>query len=173
VPELHEPGHAAVVVGRWVRFGRSSFHALVQRLLQSWAARSLQVGALCTLVDVTVVVLLVRGLKIPTPLGSAAGVAVGSTLAFVLNRRFAFRDKSSPVAPQAFRYALTTLGAIAIHAPLVGILVDRLGVDLVVAKLMADVLVFSVGQLLLLRFLVFRKSPAVRQRHGDHAETGS
>ena len=98
---------------------------------------------------------------------------MGSTLAFVLNRRFAFRDKSSPVAPQAFRYALTTLGAIAIHAPLVGILVDRLGVDLVVAKLMADVLVFSVGQLLLLRFLVFRKSPAVRQRHGDHAETGS
>jgi hypothetical protein len=140
VPELDEPGHAAAVVGRWVRFGRfgrSSFHALVQRLLQSWAARSLQVGALCTLVDVTVVVLLVRGLKIPTPLGSAAGVAVG------------------------------------VHAPLVGILVDRLDVDLVVAKLMADVLVFSIGQLLLLRYLVFRKSPAVRGRQGDHAESGS
>jgi putative flippase GtrA len=173
VPELHEPGHAAAVVGRWVRFGRSSFHAAVQRLLQSWAARSLQVGALCTLVDVTVVVLLVRGLKVPTPLGSAAGVAVGATLAFILNRHFAFRDKSSPVAPQAFRYALTTLGAMAVHAPLVGILVDRLDVDLVVAKLMADVLVFSIGQLLLLRYLVFRKSPAVRGGHGDQAESGS
>jgi putative flippase GtrA len=141
--------------------------------MQSWAARSLQVGALCTLVDVTVVVLLVRGLKVPTPLGSAAGVAVGSTLAFILNRAFAFRDKSSPVGPQAFRYALTTLGAMAVHAPLVGILVDRLDVNLVVAKLIADVLVFSVGQLLLLRFLVFRKSPAARPRHGNQAESGS
>jgi putative flippase GtrA len=98
---------------------------------------------------------------------------VGSTLAFVLNRAFAFRDKSSPVGPQAFRFALTTLGAMAIHAPLVGILVDRLDVDLIVAKLIADVLVFSVGQLLLLRFLVFRKSPAVRGRHHDRAESGS
>jgi len=165
------------VVGRWVRFGRSSYRALIRRVLQSWAARSLQVGALCTLVDVTVMVLLVRGLKIPTPLGSAAGVTVGSTLAFILNRHFAFRDKSSPVGPQALRFALTTLGAIAVHAPLVGILVDRLDVDLVVAKLMADVLVFSVGQLLLLRFLVFRKSPAVRRAHhhghADQAESGS
>jgi putative flippase GtrA len=173
MPELHEPGHAAAVVGRWVGFGRSSFRAVLQRILRSWAARSLQVGALCTVVDVAVVVTLVRVLKVPTPLGSAGGVAVGSTLAFILNRHFAFRDKSSPVGPQAFRYALTTLGAMAVHAPLVGILVDRLDVDLVVAKLMADVLVFSVGQLLLLRFLVFRKSPAVRgAHHGDRAESG-
>lgn len=173
MPEAHDPGHAAAVVGSWVRFGRTSVRTVLKRVLQSWAARSLQVGAVCTLVDVTVVVLLVRGLKIPTPLGSAAGVAVGSTLAFVLNRAFAFRDKSSPVGPQAFRFALTTLGAMAIHAPLVGILVDRLDVDLIVAKLIADVLVFSVGQLLLLRFLVFRKSPAVRGHRHDGAESGS
>ena len=125
---------------------------------RSWAARSLQVGALATLVDIAVLLICVRVLKLPTPVGAAAGVAIGATLAFFLNRSFAFRAQGTPVTGQAVKFIISTLIAMSIHAPLVGILADRLDVPVVVAKLVADVLVFSIGQLLALRFLVFRKA---------------
>ncbi len=115
-------------------------------------------GALATVVDICVLLVCVRLLKLPTPVGAAAGVAIGSTLAFFLNRIFAFRAHGTPVAGQAVRYILSTLVAMSIHASLVGILADRFDVPVVVAKLIADVLVFSIGQLLVLRFLVFRKA---------------
>ena len=142
----------------WIGYGRSSFRALVQRVMRSWAARSLQVGALATVVDICVLLLCKKILKLPTPVGAAAGVAIGSTLAFFLNRSFAFRAQGTPVTGQAVRFIISTLIAMSIHAPLVGILADWLDVPVVVAKLIADVFVFSIGQLLALRFLVFRKS---------------
>ena len=142
----------------WIGYGRSSLQALVQRVMRSWAARSLQVGALATLVDIIVLLVCKRVLKLPTPIAAAAGVAIGSTIAFFLNRSFAFRAQGTPVVGQAVRFILTTLVAMSIHASLVGVLADRFDVDVVVAKLIADVLVFSIGQLLVLRFLVFRKS---------------
>jgi putative flippase GtrA len=162
------PGTAAGAARSWAR---SSFRALVDRVLKSWAARSLQVGALATAIDVCVLLICVRIFKLPNPAGAAAGVAVGSTVTFVLNRTFAFRDKHSPVGPQALRFILSTLVAMAIHAPLVYLLANKVGIDVVVAKLIADVLVFSVGQLLVLRFLVFHKSPAVRPPPSDQLDS--
>ncbi|MGZ6080587.1 MAG: GtrA family protein [Myxococcaceae bacterium] len=138
---------------------RGWFRAVVQRVLKSWAARSLQIGALATVVDIAVLLVCVRILKLPTPVGAATGVAIGSTITFFLNRAFAFHAQGTPVAGQAVRFILSTLVAMSIHAALVGILADRFDVEVVVAKLIADVLVFSVGQLLVLRFLVFRKPP--------------
>ena len=132
---------------------------LLQRVLKSWAARSLQIGALATVVDIAVLLVCVRVLKLPTPVGAAMGVAIGSTITFFLNRAFAFRAQGTPVAGQAVRFIVSTLVAMSVHATLVGILADRFDVEVVVAKLIADVLVFSVGQLLVLRFLVFRKRP--------------
>jgi len=140
-----------------IGYGRSSFRAVVQRVMRSWAARSLQVGALATVVDVCVLLVCKKVLKLPTPVGAAIGVAIGSTLAFFLNRSFAFRAQGTPVAGQAVKFIISTLIAMSIHAPLVGILADWLDIQVVLAKLMADVLVFSIGQLLALRFLIFRK----------------
>ena len=154
-PERHQDEGVA---RGWIRYGQSSFRAVVQRLLRSWAARSLQVGALATVVDICVLLICVRVLRLPTPVGAAIGVAIGSTLAFFLNRSFAFRAQGTPVTGQAVKFIISTLIAMSIHAPLVGILADWLDVPVVVAKLIADVLVFSVGQLLALRFLVFRKA---------------
>ncbi len=156
----------------WLRYGRSSWRALVQRLLRSWAARSLQVGAVATVVDICVLLVCVRLLKLPTPVGAAAGVAIGSTLAFFLNRTFAFRAQGTPVAGQAVKFVISTLIAMSIHAPLVGILADRLDVPVVVAKLIADVLVFSIGQLLALRFLVFRKASRETPQPGSDGSAG-
>lgn len=154
---MPESGEARRGARGWIGLGRSSFRAVVQRVMHSWAGRSLQIGAVATVVDIGVLLVCVRVLKLPTPVGAAAGVAIGSTLAFFLNRRFAFRAEGTPVAGQAVRFIISTLIAMSIHAPLVGILADRLGVPVVVAKLIADVLVFSIGQLLALRFVVFRK----------------
>jgi putative flippase GtrA len=150
------------ITREWIRYGRSSFRAIVERVLKSWAARSLQVGALATVVDVCVLLICKKVLKLPTPVGAAIGVAIGSTLAFFLNRSFAFRAQGTPVTGQAVKYIISTLIAMSIHAPLVGILADWLDVPVVVAKLCADVLVFSIGQLLVLRFLVFRKTPSAQ-----------
>lgn len=159
-------GENAHGVGRgWIGYGRQSFRALVQRVMASWAARSLQVGALATIVDVCVLLVCKKVLNLPTPVGAAIGVAVGSTLAFFLNRAWAFRARGTPVAGQAVKYVISTLIAMSIHAPLVGILADWLDVPVVVAKLAADVLVFSVGQLLAMRFLIFRKTLRETPRH--------
>jgi len=143
---------------RWIGYGRSSFRALVQRGMRSWAARSLQVGALATVVDVCVLVVCKKVLKLPPPVAAAIGVAIGSTIAFFLNRSFAFRAQGTPVTGQAVKFIISTLIAMSIHAPLVGILADWLDIQVVIAKLLADVLVFSIGQLLAMRFLIFRKS---------------
>src|SRR5262249_32453232 len=141
-----------------IGYSRSSLPALVPRAVASWAARSLQVGALATLVDVCVLLVCKKALKLPTPVAAAIGVAIGSTIAFFLNRAWAFRAQGTPVTGQAVKFIISTLIAMSIHAPLVGILADWLDVPVVVAKLAADVLVFSVGQLLAMRFLIFRKS---------------
>jgi len=61
------------------------------------------------------------------------------------------------------KFIISTLIAMSIHAPLVGILADWLDVPVVVAKLIADILVFSMGQLLVLRFLVFKKAHGTEQ----------
>ena len=147
----------------WIGYGRSSFRALVQRVMRSWAARSLQVGALATVLDVCVLLVCKKVLKLPTPVGAAIGVAIGSTLAFFLNRSFAFRAQGTPVTGQAVKFIISTLIAMSIHAPLVGILADWLDIQVVLAKLIADVLVFSIGQLLAMRFLIFRKSMKASQ----------
>ena len=162
-----EGGNTHHVSSGWLSYGRSSLRALAQRVSQSWAARSLQVGALATVLDVCVLLVCKKVLKLPTPVGAAIGVAVGSTLAFCLNRAWAFRARGTPVTGQAVKFIISTLIAMSIHAPLVGILADWLDVPVVVAKLAADVLVFSVGQLLAMRFLIFRKS----MRNSTHPGT--
>src|SRR5262249_22190031 len=110
-----------------------------------------------TLVDVTTLVLCVRLLKLPNPVGAMCGVTVGAIFTFFANRHFAFRDHKPKLAPQALKFSVATFAAMMVHASLVWLLADHYGVPVVLAKLAADVLVFSVGQLLLLRYLVFPK----------------
>jgi putative flippase GtrA len=124
-------------------------------LLRGWASRSLAVGAVATLVDVGVLLLCVRWLGFPNPLGAAVGVAVGSTVAFFGNRQFAFPDCEPEMAPQLVRFIATVSIGIALHASLVHVLADLFPVPVVLAKLIADLAVFGLGQLFLLRYLVF------------------
>jgi len=113
------------------------------------------VGAVATLVDVGVLLGAIRWLHASTAAGAMLGVAVGSTVAFVGNRRFAFRSSATAWVPEALRFVAGTTVGMLVHAALVRTLADRAGVPVVLAKLVSDVCVFTVGQLLLLRFFVF------------------
>ena len=139
--------------------------------LRSWAVPSLMVGAVATLVDVGVLLAAMRWLHASTAEGAMLGVAVGSTVAFLGNRRFAFRSSAQALAPEALRFLAGTLAGMGVHAMLVRTLADRLGVPVVLAKLASDVCVFTFGQLLLLRFFVFpiRGKPEAGARAGAPA----
>jgi putative flippase GtrA len=125
------------------------------RLARGWASRSLAVGAVATLIDVGVLLVCVRLLGFPNPLGAAVGVTVGSTVAFFGNRSFAFQDAEPEMAPQLLRFVATVSVGIVVHASLVHVLADMFLVPVVLAKLIADLAVFGVGQLFLLRYVVF------------------
>jgi putative flippase GtrA len=129
------------------------------------------VGAVATLVDVGVLLASIRWLHVPTAGAAMLGVAVGSTVAFLGNRRFAFRSSARAVVPEALRFLAGTLVGMAVHAMMVRTLADRLGVPVVLAKLVSDVCVFTFGQLLLLRFFVFparRKLEAMARARAPH-----
>ncbi|HZX41611.1 MAG TPA: GtrA family protein [Myxococcaceae bacterium] len=123
--------------------------------LRSWAVPSLLVGAVATLVDVSVLLATMRWVHASSAEGAMLGVAVGSTVAFVGNRRFAFRSAASAWLPEALRFLAGTTAGMLVHAALVRTLADGVGVPVVLAKLVSDVCIFTFGQLLLLRYFVF------------------
>ncbi|MCI0670784.1 MAG: GtrA family protein [Myxococcaceae bacterium] len=132
--------------------------ALAFRFWHSWATRSLAVGAVATVLDIVVLVLLVHYLGWANPVAAMAGVMVGSTFTFFANRHFAFRDHHPEVAPQVFRFVVATFVGMVAHALVVHVFADRMGVPVVLAKLGADLCVFTFGQLLVLRYFVFPKN---------------
>lgn len=136
---------------------------LRQRLQRHWATRSLGAGAVSSGVDFAVLTILVTLFHLaPTP-ASAIGVATGGTVAFVLNKYVAFRDHLTPVWPQALKYAGSMALAIAVHASLMYVFTAKLGIYFLIAKIIDDLLVFTIGNLAVMRLYVFRHAPIVRE----------
>ncbi len=136
--------------GRWVR--------VAQRAWSSWATRSLAIGGIATAIDVAVLLFCVNVLGTSNSIGAMAGVVPGATFTFFANRHFAFRDHDAKAAPQALKFFAATSISMLLHGLLVGVLADRLRVPVVLAKFASDLLIFSVGQLFVLRYLVFPKA---------------
>ncbi len=132
--------------------------SLIERLKKSWAAKSLLVGPPATLVDLMFSLTLFHLLHVPARWSAMAGVAAGSIFTFFANRYFAFRDKNPALAKPALRFALVAIVSMIIHGQLVALAVEKLHVAFVIAKLACDILVFTLGQTLALRFLVFAKN---------------
>ena len=122
-----------------------------------WVSRSLMVGAAATALDILILLICVKLFAMANPVGAMVGVVFGSTFTFFANRHFAFRDHKPQLAPQAMKFVLTTFAAMLVHAYLVHLLADRLGLNVVLSKMVADVAVFTVGQLFVLRYIVFPK----------------
>src|SRR4051794_40876023 len=118
----------------------------LRRLWDSWATRSLAMGGLATVLDVLVLLLCVDGFRLPNPVAAMIGVTVGATFTFFANRHFAFRDHKPDLAPQALKFAIATGGSMFVHAGVVWLLADHFHLHVVIAKLAADVMIFSVGQ---------------------------
>ncbi len=126
----------------------------------SWATRSLAVGAIATVLDIAVGLLCVKALVWSTRTGAMLGVAFGATFTFFANRYFAFREHDPRLAKPALKFVVATLASMLVHGQLVVVMRDWFGVPFVPAKMVADIAVFTVGQLLLLRFVVFPKAKA-------------
>ncbi len=78
-----------------------------------------------------------------------------------MNRRFAFKQAGN-VKKSAWRFVLTTLLLSAVHGQAMVVLRDKFHILYAVAKVIADVVVFTFTQLVLFRFFVFapdKKTP--------------
>ncbi len=134
----------------------------VTKLSGFWAVRSLLIGAIATGCDLGTLIFLVQAFGLDPVPGAALGVAVGATVNFALNRRFAFAGQGGKLWPQLFKYALTIGAEMSVHATVVFFLSDEWGLNYVLAKLSADVLVFLGANLAVLRWFVFRPHASAR-----------
>ena len=113
-------------------------------------------GALSTLVDVTLVVLLVRGLGVPVMGAAFFASSVGAVVCFAVNRQFAFRDPSPVRLEQIVRFALVAVASAGLTALAMQVLAVKLGVAVVPARLAVAVFVFVVWAYPAQRRLVWR-----------------
>jgi putative flippase GtrA len=127
-------------------------------VVRHWAGLSTLFGTVSTVFDLGLVIVLVQLFHFNAVAAAPLGVFFGSAVNFTLNRLFAFRDSKGHVAFQAMRFIAGTIVAAAVHAGVVYVLTERLHVYYVISKFAADILVFSGGNLLLYRYLVFPKT---------------
>jgi putative flippase GtrA len=124
-------------------------------LRQLWAVRSLTVSVFGAALDIAVMVALVHFLDWDPVFATAFGVAAGGSLNFFLNKHFAFHDRDPNVGLQALRYAASMALAFVLYEGVFYTLIREFGVEYVAAKILADLLVFNAGALLLNRYIVF------------------
>ena len=121
-----------------------------------WATRSLAIGAVSTTLDVCTGVFLLW-LGAPTRVAAMSGTTVGSTFSYFANRHFAFKDHQEPVAKSGIKYFAMQAVLGLIHGQVVVWLRDGFGIPYVLAKMMADLMVVTGPQLLILRHFIFPK----------------
>ncbi len=133
-----------------------------KHLLDSWATRSLAVGAVVTGLDVAVGMTALH-LGVTTRWAAMLGTAVGMVLSYFANRVFAFKA-DNPLARSAGVYLGVMVVSSVLHGQLVVWLRDLWGVPFVFSKMGADFVVFTVGHLLLLRYVVFPEAKPTAPR---------
>lgn len=130
-----------------------------RRLERFWVFRSVAVGALATVLDYSLLLLGVEALHLPRVPMAFLSASAGAVVGFLLNRAFAFRDTERRIGPQAVRYTLLVGGELLLHSGLMSAMVHALGLYYVLAKLVADATVFGCIHLVMLRYVVFPKTP--------------
>ncbi len=131
---------------------------------QAWVVKSLAMNAVGATLDYTVLLSGRELFDLAPEAATALGLAAGSTVSFLLNRRFAFGDSGGAVASQLTRFALAMALMLALQSVTVGALREELALNFILAKLVADLTVLPIPNALLLRRFVFparRRSPAV------------
>jgi putative flippase GtrA len=113
-------------------------------------------GAMGSMLDVSVLVLMVEH---GAPVAGAAfcGAAAGAVMNFVLNRRFAFRDRTAITGRQLARFGLVAVATAMLMALAMQLVAVMLGVPYLIAKLVCAATVFAVWTYPAQRRLVFRR----------------
>lgn len=137
---------------------RANPRATLKALVGSWVTVSLVANLVATVFDLGLVIALVQLGHLQPPLAAPLGVALGATVNFTINKVVSFRDVRGHWASQLLRFFGGTAVAATIHMGLMYLLTTKLHVFYVISKLLADVMVFTVGNIVILRFLVFPES---------------
>ncbi len=143
---------------------------LVRQFLNSWASRTLAIGAVSTIVDLTTGRSLLA-LGFATVYATLCGLAVGSCFTFFANRSIAFQDATRSVGKPAIKFVIVTTLASLVHAQLTAWLHDSQKIDFVISKIIADICIFTVGQPLWLRYIVFPKGSTPSGNAASHSQT--
>jgi len=138
----------------------------IARLREYWAVRSLSAGAVSSTVDLMVLVLLVERAHLPAVVATVLAVAAGAAVNFLLNKYVAFQDRDPEVVRQAARFATGVGVSMLFHAALVYTLTQRFGLHYLFAKLLADGLIFTFGNLALNRYIVFPENAVLGREAG-------
>ncbi len=136
----------------------SKLRQRLHTIWNSWATRSLAVGAVATVLDLAIGLSMKNFFHVETRPAAMTGVIVGSTFTYFANRFFAFKEQNPQLASSMLKFIAVTVVSSLLHGQVVVWLTDTLNVPFAVSKVIADLAIFSVGQLLLLRYVVFPKA---------------
>lgn len=114
-------------------------------------------GAVGSMLDAAVLVLMVEH-GAPIAASAFCGAAAGAAMNFVLNRRFAFRDRTTITGKQLARFGLVAVATAMLMAIAMQLVAVKLGVPYLLAKLICAALVFAVWTYPAQRRLVFRRA---------------
>lgn len=116
-----------------------------------------QAGSMAaTLVDYSVMIMLVSLGGVTPALGTAAGAACGGVLNFLLGRRWVFRATRHRTAPQAGRYAVVSLGSLLLNTAGVHVLASYFLVQYVAARVAVSLAVSVFWNFPMQRSFVFK-----------------
>ncbi|MBX7115967.1 MAG: GtrA family protein [Myxococcaceae bacterium] len=151
----------------------------LSRFFQSWATRSLIIGAVGAGVDIAVTNVLVLHFHFSWRMGAMTGLAIGGAVNFILNRFLAFHEHTTDFVSPMVRFAALTAVQSVIHGQVVVMIRSAItdvtwpsevfhwqgamleGAKLTFAKVVADILVFSLLHLVMLRYVIFPKKKTV------------
>ena len=125
---------------------------------RTWLSAGLG-GVAATTLDVGLLVLLVHH-EMAIPLAAFIAALAGAALNFAVNKYLAFRDTSPINLPQLLRFNVVVVVAALFMAGAMKLVAVRLGVPMVLAKLVCAALVFGLWTYPAQRRFVFPQSAA-------------
>ena len=126
-------------------------------------------GIAATIVDVSVLVLLVEVIGLSIPVAAFLASAAGAVMNFVLNKYIAFRDRSPITIQQLARFGAVAVATALLMALAMKLVAVELGVPYVAAKLLCSVTIFMIWTYPAQRRLVFSRVRA----HADTSPASS
>lgn len=128
-------------------------------LPRPWALKCLALCAVGSALDYATVLTLIGRFGVRTSVAAACGLVMGGGINFATNRVCVFRS-SGRLGNELLRFVVSFGALLMLHATVVGLLRDRLGVPILIAKPLADLTILGASQPWVLRCWVFRAEPA-------------